>query len=1299
MGVTQCRENCTFLISGDADDSDFTSLEAVQQFLNQSPTDGLIEIYISTHMLNLTSRTVFSDHHSLAIVGNESTAIICNSTNAGIVFENLTTLELSNLKFISCGTRVPLGQRLRSYISAVTLLKCKRVVIRSVAVYKSNGVGLMILKHQGDNITAVSSIFEENNVTSDSERGGGGVYVGSFDMQGTDHLLIKFNKCIFRHNKAHTRHYRDIFTDTVGRDIEGYGRGGGLFLAFEQESISTNITTTITDCKFIGNIAFIGSGLSIKIGEVYQQTLDIFISNTSFESNGCSSDKRGVGLGGGLHLSFNSYNRSRISSNITMQNVNFTKNCAQHGGGTFIYSHKQDSDKASSLLFDECIFSNNYAFTGSAIDTSPNIFKRLSTGYTIIPTFKNCKFLGNHVYVNTKSYDNGIQRNAGIGTLYASLCDVNFEGFSLFKDNKGAAIYVVNGNAYFHNSSARFEGNTGVEGGALALIGVSSFVVGSNNTYEFLNNSALHRGGAVFVQLIGHHDFSLSRSCFIQYKDEKQGFGPLLASTWDVNITFSMNHAKRGQSIYATSIFPCQIINNASSHNQYSDYVRVDISTAFERWGISFDDERDIAKHIATDGGKLELHTSGMNESSDESTLMLFPGHYRYHGVKVFDDMNTSVAEPLRTTISKVNDRGSLKLDETSSSFVLEQVKLLGKPGSKALLSLQTVSSRQSYITLAVELHECPPGFSIRAEESCVCDASSYAGITGCNDTNSYLLAGLWAGMVQDESMPNVSVFVTSPCPLGYCYVPSNSAKTPLPQSRNDLKEFICGGSNRTGVVCGRCKENYSVYFHSADKQCREEHLCHIGWLFYVLSELIPVTFVFVTVLVLNISFASGQVNGFILYSQLLLSINIDGSGIVKLPKSIKGAVAAYRIIYGVFNLDFFQGEHTSFCLWKNTSTLDVIAFKYVTIGYALLLVISIIWFINKCGGRYLGKLYRITTIKSSVIHGISTFLIICYSQAVKTSLYLVNGHELQLKRNQSWSSFTLSKRVWLNAEMQYFGKEHLQYAIPAIFTLIVIGILLPLLLLMYPLLNKLLDLFKVGDSKPVSFVFQWIIPINSLKPLLDCFQGCFKDNMRFFAGLYFLYRWSALVAYTATSSFSMAYIVTQMCFGIILTLHALCQPYVKRAHNVIDTLLFADLGLIHFITFLHFVVFWNEEARHKYESLVPESAAFQMVLIYLPLVIFVLYVLAQLYKQITSSDCCSDRKSGRLYNDDGFGVGLRSFQTLLLLDPHHTRSKRDDLPHRLIADDTDSDGDCTEDSEYAAEKGCYRNADDIVTY
>ena len=216
-----------------------------------------------------------------------------------------------------------------------------------------------------------------------------------------------------------------------------------------------------------------------------------------------------------------------------------------------------------------------------------------------------------------------------------------------------------------------------------------------------------------------------------------------------------------------------------------------------------------------------------------------------------------------------------------------------------------------------------------------------------------------------------------------------------LPQSFAELSKTVCG-ERRTGIVCGRCQNNYTVHFHSPGFLCKptEPAGCKLGWFFYILSEVVPITVVFIVVLVFNISFTSGAVNGFILFSQLLASLDIYAGGITVFSESeqniFNAVTQGYQIVYGFLNLDFFNAESLSFCLWKGASALDMLAFKFFTILYTMLLIVVVIWVMNKCGGRCLGKYCRITAIKISLIHGISTFLVICYAQCVKISLSLL---------------------------------------------------------------------------------------------------------------------------------------------------------------------------------------------------------------------------------------------------------------------------------------------------------------------
>ena len=186
-------------------------------------------------------------------------------------------------------------------------------------------------------------------------------------------------------------------------------------------------------------------------------------------------------------------------------------------------------------------------------------------------------------------------------------------------------------------------------------------------------------------------------------------------------------------------------------------------------------------------------------------------------------------------------------------------------------------------------------------------------------------------------------------------------------------------------------------------------------------------------------------------------------------------------------------------------------------------------------------------------------------------------------------------------------------------FCLLVIGILPLVPLLTYPALNRIITILGCENSKAVTTISSKI-PISRLKPVLDSIQGCFKDDFRFFAGLYFLYRWSILVIHMSTSTFSVYYTAVGGTILALLTLHTVCQPYIKRAHNIIDALLFINLILINFLSFFNYHRSLSQKGMEQRTTVI--ASTIQLVLIYLPLIMMGAYMLACLCKNTSKYGC-----------------------------------------------------------------------------
>ena len=1259
----------TYTIECDPAETDCNDepLENLTARLSQQ-SDILIDIVAP--QLQLDTNVTFSQLNSLSIIGHSnSTTINCTGDHTGLVLENITNLTLRNLILTQCGTFTQ-SKFNRTYSSALIIQYGRNVNISALAIIKSRGVGLAILHHQEGKVTIKSTSFKDNELPQKYQtdtitlpmqmRGGGGVYIGAFEQEqknSDSKMSLEFDSCNFVNNTAYTRYYDYLYTDNSGKVKKGYGRGGGAYLSLKNGL--QNVHVKFVNCNFLMNKAFLGGGLSVKIsGGKNQQTttnVSVEIVDSTFECNRCNETKRATGFGGGVHLSFDAFNKSKTTdSQFILRNVTLSRNCAQVGGGVLYFSSRQNvSDDTNAVLFDDCKFTRNKAHMGSAVNMMPSVFQRLSTGHTTVPRFRDCEFLENTVFVNhTQSQQ--IQRTAGVGTIYASLYDIRFEGNNLFENNWGSAVYVVNGIADFTNSSADFINNTGVNGGAVALIGVSLLRVGPNE-YRFTNNSALYKGGAIYVLMIDNNDFTTSRSCFIQDQN-----GIVSVGNWTSSLSFTGNIAKdstMGHTIFATTLIPCIVVNDGTEDAPH--YKVIDIKDVFSARGIPLSLDQ-----VATEGAYL---------SSNNSMRKIIPGEQYSHSVTVADDLGHTVKISLRAMMSET--AAEVELNPAFSSIIGDKIQLVGEPHHRANITLQTVSLRQAYIQMEVELIECPPGFKLNTNSrSCVCNTEAYVALYKCNMNlfHSHLKPGFWAGLVNDNKEPNKTELGTTICPFcDYSNAKSDSSGVILPRSKSELTYYVCG-KTRTGTLCGSCRPNYTVHYHSPDFLCKpvDKSLCKLGWLFYILSELVPVTVVFITVLVLNISFTSGAVNGFILFCQLIDSLDIDATGIITLtfPQAIGRTITyptqVYQVIYGFFNLDFFNLEPLSFCLWNGATALDMLAIKYVTILYTLLLIVVLICIINNCGGNCIGKCCRITTVKSSVIHGISTFLIICYGQCIRVSLSLLISIELYVEKD---SKLRPGTRVWYDGNMLYFSKGHLPYALPALFCLLTVGLLPPALLLTYPLLNKILDVLGFEDDSKI-YTISRKLPINSLKPLLDSFQGCFKDNLRFFAGLYFLYRWPILLIYMNTTSFSTFYMVTGGILVVILALHAISQPYIKRAHNIIDALLLTDLVLINGLSFLNYYRTRLNEPRHNQDSTVT-PARIQLVLIYLPLVIMGVYTMAIVSKYLKKKGC-KGRKAMPFVIPQRARMLRELVQSISALEQDDELDDDEELPHRLLAGD-----------------------------
>ena len=1182
--------------------SDHDLITAVTRGLAQA--NGSLHINLLTDVV-LDSPIMFVGLQSCWVEGVGGVRLLTcpRGHNAGLLFQGTAAVSLTDLTLSGCAAvqQYPFSGGSVMFSSALHIVTTQHVYLSRVTIEASPGAGLLMAQNSGvtnvSNCHFLSNRMQHSAGQATSVFGGGGVYLQISHIALNSRVV--FSDCVFRDNVAgNTRDQSYVFADGSDSPVGGRGRGGGMFVN-QQESVK-NSTTTLERCHFINNLAFLGSGLSLEVEHSNSLHNSILIKNCWFTANGCQGNSTGgVGSGGGVQVSFRTVNTILHHSNrIKFQSTEFTSNCALLGGGTYFYSNTDTNPNVSNqLVFDNCTWSRNHAHTGSAVDITSDIFERTSSGFRLVPIFKDCVFTRNSIAADGK----GQQHNFGSSTLYSSLYDITFLSSAVFSQNTGTAVHVVNAIANFTGSSGVFEGNSGIQGGGVALIGTSSMLIGPHN-YRFVNNSATDKGGAIYSQLVDTHDFTVSRSCFLRYSDSRRLFS-LPSTEWRARVYFEGNtaHSHHGNDIFVTSLLPCQVVNMGGSS---SNFEVVDSASIFLPPGMVF----------AGGVSGLSISTDGARFSESSEKLRIVPGEQFQHGVYIIDDLDHQIDTML---IASFPTRSStITLDDSSYCLTNQIIQLSGRPHETDTLLLQAINSRRISLTLEVTLVDCPPGFAL-IDGHCNCDAFSHQSLVRCDShqLHSYIRPGFWTGYINTTDGERLA---SGACPLGFCNYYSNFSsvfEVALPRSRDGLELAVCG-MERGGVLCGRCNPGYMVHFHSPHFECEEEptNTCSLGWLFYLLSEIFPATILFVVILVFNVSFTSGALNGFLLFSQLFDTLLIDAVGVIAFPTGVQYAIQAIRLVYGFFNLDFFYAKSLSFCLWREASVLDIIAFKYVTIGYSVLLIAAVILLLKHCGARCLGRYYRVSIVRNSVIQGLSAFLVICYTQCIKVSFSLLYFGRIHLSSTET--NVSVPKRVWYNGELEFFAPQHLPYALPALAVLLTVGVVPPAILLTYPAVLRIMACLGVRDS----IIGKCLVPYSTLKPFLDAFQGSFKDNFRFFAGLYFIYRWTGIFLYAVISSYSTFYTFLEIALIVILVLHSVCRPYRKTWHNILDTLLIADVAIINRLTAVHYYGSRVDTGMYR-QVYISKSSVVQLILILLPAAYLACYVLVQVVRKT----CCKD--------------------------------------------------------------------------
>ena len=888
-------------------------------------------------------------------------------------------------------------------------------------------------------------------------------------------------------------------------------------------------------------------------------------SNVTFNNNKAGQS------GGAIH----SYNMCKITFKDNSMS-SFIKNTARDNGGAIISNQLSEItfEGNSTIKFDGNIADNGGAFyfTNSTItskDTSMISFynnnARQNGGVGCISLYSKGIFEGN----TTIKFDNNIaELNAGV--LYSIQSKILFKGNSVLKlthnkvtSNGGAFYFDYNSDVFFSQcTNITFSHNSALYGGAVSANDHSNITVTGNSVLSFVNNEASQSGGAGYFSY--YCNVIMEQDAMVTFDNNKALQGGALCfnnktsflSKENSTTLFYNNLATVGggsAAVLTNSTFTLQddvTLNFINSHAQYGSAIFLDTSAVMvnssDKNSITFTNNiarivgnsiyQDIVdscksscltnrivgvcnEFIATPPNELKFYDPAICIDDDNDTqcnsyyvqdIML--GSDIVIPACVFDHYNHSV-EPTQFLIqsesnSSYNISGSQQVLIGCNKF--KGISILGNQVSSNSTNFSLTIKlnvehnpdwKQISVTLVVELSECHLGFW-HSSESQQCECYNANDIVFCSGSSSTIKRGYWFGSVTGK--PTVTF-----CPINYCNFTcceTSNRYYHLSPVRNDQ----CS-SHRSGTACGNCTDGYTLSFDSTD--CVSVESCTAGQT--VLVILLTVTYwIVMVILVFAIMYYKVGIGCLFCityyYSivDILLSQHLQASRGLFLTVSIMSSFSKIT--------PQFLGE---LCLTTGMSGIDQQFIHYIH-PTAVVLIIVMISLLARKSTRFTAIISR------GIIHVICLLLLLSYTSIASTSLLLMRS----LTFHQIDKVYT-----YLSPDVEYFHGRHLAYGIGALVCSISIVPGLPLLLTLQPILNRKFNFVKI-------------------KPLLDQFQGCYKDDYRCFAGYYMICRLLIIIIIIANSSNELvaSYVLIVACV-IIALIHVMMKPYNNEILNKVD--------------------------------------------------------------------------------------------------------------------------------------------------
>ena len=505
---------------------------------------------------------------------------------------------------------------------------------------------------------------------------------------------------------------------------------------------------------------------------------------------------------------------------------------------------------------------------------------------------------------------------------------------------------------------------------------------------------------------------------------------------------------------------------------------------------------------------------------------------------------------------------------------------------------------------------ECPPwNFSIPSTNSCQC--LSFRGALLCDGIKAYIEEKFFLTVQQDQNI--ISKFPSKSFNLYQGINVTKPGYRLLPENISELNNFMCGPLNRKGYLCSDCIDAFGPSMNIIERpnHCYECRGTYQGVMLNLAITILPLTLLYLLILIFQIRMTSAPIPCFVMYSQLIViafsytqSISSDELPTVIFTKTgnTRAVTKLILVLYGIFDLDFISHAVPPFCVSKDLRLYHRVFLGYITAFYPIMLIIitwicielhdrnfRMIVFLWRPFHRCFVQLRRGWDTKNDLIDVFATFLLLSFVKIMYQTVLVLSATTLDIY-SLSGEHLYYSYVSNIDNSIPITSAKYIIPVISALVICIIFNVLPILLLFLYPFGRFRRTLSKLRLDR------------ISLTIFTEKFHCCYRDgldgkrDMRYFSGFHVFI--VIQLSYFPPLMSHIFHFDPWFIKGTILLIAALlillCRPYKKMYMNICDTLLLSHLAIISFTL-----------SQTKIRYYIP----FMQVLILLPIAVLVFVV------------------------------------------------------------------------------------------